>query len=104
MSTWVESPPTRHRLAAGSLVVLLVALATVFVLIRTTAPASHVPQAAPAGFVGWDAGKLEAMEGRAMAETIRLQQEHGTIPALTPATPANAEAGSLLDRTPGTRH
>jgi hypothetical protein len=82
MSTKVESAPVNGSYIAGPIVVALVMALAIGALAGslvtrsivaggdgTHAPAAFVARGTPA--IGWDAQKLEAMEGRAMAEQFR---------------------------------
>ena len=82
MSTRVESAPVHGSFIAGPIVVALVIALAIGALAGSLVTRSIVAgadgTAAPAVFVargtpafGWDAQKLEAMEGRAMAERFR---------------------------------
>jgi hypothetical protein len=76
MSAQVQSPPI-HGALGGGVIVAIVAAVTVGALAGSmiTQAIMDRDNAVPtaAGVVSWDAGKLEAMEGRQLAEQFRAE-------------------------------
>ena len=76
MSTRVESPPIGGGLVGGRVLIALIFALAIGALagsLVTSAIFDREAGGTPASVALWDAGKLEAMQGRALAERFRAE-------------------------------
>ncbi|MCI0633172.1 MAG: hypothetical protein L0206_04545 [Actinobacteria bacterium] len=79
MSARAEAPPMRHGMAVVAFVIITALMLTLFAWInRSIFDRPAPPRPSPAVAL-WDASKLEAMEGRVLAETHRQVLANATI-------------------------
>ena len=103
MSARAESPPIRGGLFLGTIVIATVLVLIVFAWVNRAIDDRGAEVRPSASVVGWDAGKLEAMEGRQLAELFRQEQGPGNAAALEEVVGAPGGAGPLARRVGG-RH